>query len=89
MAKVLNIRNRIIGSFLRDRRTREKLTQTKVANSLGYDSSQIVSNWERGVCAPPYEAVKRVMSLYKISKEEYIEIMTTATKAEMEVYLDD
>lgn len=49
-----DVRAATIGKFLRDARVSAGLTQRDVSAKMGYTSAQFVSNWERGVCAPPH-----------------------------------
>ena len=42
-----------IGEVLRKAREKAKMSQTELANKMGYISPQFVSNWERGLCGVP------------------------------------
>jgi transcriptional regulator with XRE-family HTH domain len=49
----LKVRRKNFGLWLRDCRKKAALTQADLANALGYDSSQLISNIERGVSLLP------------------------------------
>lgn len=46
-------RRKVFGRWLRDCRRQARVTQADLAKALGYDSSQIISNIERGVSLLP------------------------------------
>ena len=46
-------RRRVFGQWLRDCRGNAHITQAELAEALGYDSSQLISNIERGVSLLP------------------------------------
>lgn len=46
-------RRRQFGQWLRDCRRQARVTQAELATALGYDSSQLISNIERGVSLLP------------------------------------
>lgn len=69
------LRVKIIGKFLKDKRSKAGLTQHEVALGLEYDTAQFVSNWERGISLPPLVALPRLASMYKVPAKEFIEIM--------------
>lgn len=51
------------------------ISQITVAKALGYNSSQIVSNWERGICLPPFKSLKLLCKLYQISQNEMTKML--------------
>lgn len=51
--KELIDRRRTFGNWIRDCRRSARVTQAELAESLGYDSSQLISNIERGVSLLP------------------------------------
>ncbi len=63
------------GEYLRQKRIKAKLTQGKVALSLGYKTPQFVSNWERGLASPPLDKISRLVQLYKLDPEEIIGLL--------------
>lgn len=62
--------------FLKNRRKELNLTQGQVALQMGFTTAQFVSNWERGLAAPPLHNVKsarKVIKIYKLEVEEYVD----------------
>lgn len=57
------------GKELRQMRESAGLTQTEVAKRFGYTTSQVISNFERGICAPPLGACKKLEKLYQVAPE--------------------
>jgi transcriptional regulator with XRE-family HTH domain len=70
-----DLRRRVVGKFLREKRLRASLTQWDVANHLQYSTAQFISNWERGVSLPPLEALPKLAGLFGIPGREIIEVM--------------
>lgn len=50
-------RRKIFGRWLRDCRKQARITQAELAVALGYDSSQLISNIERGVSLLPSKRI--------------------------------
>ena len=63
------------------------LTQKQVADKLGYDSSQFVSNWERGTSYPPPKAFRIICKLYTLDYNNmshvFIDLMVENYRAEL------
>jgi len=68
-----------LGSYLKKKRSTAGFSQRDVANKLGYTSSQFVSNWERGLAAPPIPTLKKLGSMYRISEKELYEVVLKST----------
>jgi len=51
------------------------LSQRKIAEHLGYMSSQFVSNWERGLCGPPVDRLSEIVDFYGLDRDEVIEFL--------------
>ncbi|HEX7676251.1 MAG TPA: helix-turn-helix transcriptional regulator [Bdellovibrio sp.] len=64
-----------LASFLKDARNKAALSQKDVADHMGYDTPQFISNWERGISAPPVNAIKKLAQLYKISADSLFETL--------------
>lgn len=64
-----------LGKYLRNCRERRKLSQSDVAKELNYSTPQFVSNWERGLSAPPSDTLRTLVGLYEIPKEEITEFL--------------
>lgn len=59
-----------LGLYLRDKRTAAQLTQRDIAKEMGYTSPQFISNWERGLTAPPLMTLKKLIKMYKCDAKE-------------------
>ncbi len=57
------------GQAFKNARSRANLTQKDIADFLGYDSAQLISNIERGLCYPPIKSLKRVSKKYGFNYE--------------------
>jgi transcriptional regulator with XRE-family HTH domain len=66
---------RPVGDYLRKSRTRAGLTQRQVADTLGYSSSQFISNFEAGISVPPLRKLVMLEQLYRIDLHELMEIV--------------
>ncbi len=66
---------RALGEHLQAKRVKVGLSQGSVARKLGYSSPQFVSNFERGLCAPPLNKLKLLVELYDMKGEEVIKLM--------------
>lgn len=65
----------VLGDFLQSKRVKAGLSQGDVATKLGYSSPQFISNFERGLCAPPLNKLKMLVQLYDLSGEEVLKLM--------------
>lgn len=66
------------GTFLRASREKQNLSQKEVSAHLGYNTSQFISNWERGLSEPPVPVIKTLAKLYKIDPEALFEVILQA-----------
>jgi transcriptional regulator with XRE-family HTH domain len=78
-----NPRFRKISQFLKKAREKTGLSQGEVAKNLGYDSCQFISNWERGMAAPPLTVLGRLAKLYNVKGEELFQVMLKDTERQM------
>jgi transcriptional regulator with XRE-family HTH domain len=53
-----------LAKYLKKARLDASLTQNEVAAKFGFSSAQYVSNWERGLAAPPLENLVKLIELY-------------------------
>jgi len=53
-------------NILKEARQKKALTQTEIAKHLGYNTPQFVSNWERGLSAPPIESLKQISEILEL-----------------------
>lgn len=59
-----------VGAYLKEKRINNGLSQKQVSRHLGFSTPQFVSVLERGRAAPPLVVVTKLMSLYKIDRNE-------------------
>jgi len=71
---------RFFGQFLAKKRLEAGLSQGALRKVLGYDSPQFISNWERGLCAPPLKALPDIARALNIPIEEIVEFLTDETE---------
>jgi transcriptional regulator with XRE-family HTH domain len=62
-----------LANFLRESRISQDISQLSIAKKLGYSSAQFVSNWERGLSAPPLSCVVKLAKLLKVSEHTLFE----------------
>lgn len=60
-------RRRQFGLWLRDRRKQARITQAELAKTLNYDSSQLISNIERGVSLLPSKRIPEFATALGVS----------------------
>lgn len=65
----------VLGEYLQDKRVKAGLSQGDVATKLGYSSPQFISNFERGLCAPPLNKLKAIVQLYDLNGDEVLKLM--------------
>jgi transcriptional regulator with XRE-family HTH domain len=64
-----------VGIYLKQKREEKQLTQFQVAKKLGYGSAQFISNMERGVSGVPMRSIKKVIELFDLPAEEFIDLI--------------
>jgi transcriptional regulator with XRE-family HTH domain len=73
-----------LGAYLRQKRIEAGYSQVDLAKILGYTSSQFISNWERGLSAPPEDSLQVLIKLLKLSRETIVYSMVQDYKGEIE-----
>lgn len=58
--------SKVIGKFIKVRRTELGLSQNDLARSLGYNTSQYISNIERGLASIPFAKIQEMSALLKV-----------------------
>ena len=58
--------SKVIGKFIKVRRTELGLSQNDLARSLGYNTSQYISNIERGLASIPFAKIQEMSVLLKV-----------------------
>lgn len=56
--------------FLKNKRLQAVLTQQQASSLLGYQSSQFLSNLERGLSKPPIAVLLKMCKIYSVPEEE-------------------
>ncbi|NCN39611.1 helix-turn-helix transcriptional regulator [bacterium] len=69
-----------IGHYFKQIRLDQGLTQSQLANLLGFKSAQIVSNWERGQCAPPTNSIGELIQHFNLDMNEVLDMITAANR---------
>lgn len=67
--------NKKLGEYLKEKRINANFSQMDLASSLGYSTAQFVSNWERGIAAPPADKFYDIIKLLKMDKEEFVDFL--------------
>jgi transcriptional regulator with XRE-family HTH domain len=62
-----------LGNYLKDKRVAANLTQGQVAETLGLESPQFISNIERGKCAIPMHIMRQLLKKYNMDKNEFLD----------------
>ena len=65
------------------------LSQAELSNLLGYKNGQFISNVERGICAIPLKALKDLVKILEIPKDELVEAMLKDYEETVLNYLDE
>jgi len=70
---MLEFRN--LGQYLKQKRLGLDLTQSELANMLGNVHVQFISNWERGLCAPPNHCFEKLIETLNLSHKKLVKVM--------------
>lgn len=73
-----------LGTFLKQKRIDSGLTQNELATKLGDVHSQFVSNWERGLCAPPSHSFHKLIEVLKVNRQKLVDVMVEDSRATIE-----
>lgn len=76
-----------VGKFLKKARLRAKLSQADVKKILNYQSTQIISDWERGVCAAPHWALPILVKIYGIDIDKFIDLYLSVYEQELRFWV--
>lgn len=72
-----------LGVYLREKRLSAGLTQTELSQSLKVHV-QFVSNWERGLCAPPSHCFHHLIDVLELSRDQVVSAMVSDSKRSIE-----
>ena len=73
-----------LGNYLKIKRVELGLTQKGLAEKLEGVHSQFVSNWERGLCAPPSHSFEDVIRILKLDRKILVEVMLKDSRIQIE-----
>lgn len=68
-----------LGTYLKEKRIETKLTQAEVSEYLKVHP-QYISNWERGICAPPSHCLQHALDLLGADRKKVVELMVLDSK---------
>jgi transcriptional regulator with XRE-family HTH domain len=66
--------SQVIGKFIRARRKELGLSQSDVARTLGYNTSQYISNIERGLASLPFAKLQEISTLLKVDARHLLHL---------------
>lgn len=69
-----------LGNYLAEKRQEAGLSQREVSLALGYSSAQFISNFERGIAAPPLKKMKILSKMYKLPVREVVDLLIDAER---------
>lgn len=72
-----------LGIYLKEKRLSAGLTQTELSQSLKVHV-QFVSNWERGLCAPPSHCFHHLIDVLGLNREQVVNAMVSDSKRAIE-----
>lgn len=72
-----------LGQYLKQKRLDEGFTQTQLSQSLKVHV-QFVSNWERGLCAPPSHCFHKLIDVLRLNREHVVNAMVQDSKRVIE-----
>lgn len=72
-----------LGSYLKEKRVSAGITQSELSQSLKVHV-QFVSNWERGLCAPPSHCFHRLIDVLELNREHIVTAMVLDSKRTIE-----
>ena len=61
-----------VNQIFKDARIDHKVTQMEIAELLGYESAQFVSNWERNLCSAPTKSWAGICGYLRIPIQSII-----------------
>lgn len=72
-----------LGQYLKEKRLSEGFTQTEISQTLKVHV-QFVSNWERGLCAPPSHCFHNLIDLLRLNRDQVVNAMVQDSKRVIE-----
>lgn len=81
--KVKSLDYQNLGNYLKEKRVAAGYTQSEIAEKLKVHV-QFVSNWERGLCAPPSHCFQQTLDILKIDRKKIVAVMLLDSKSAIE-----
>lgn len=72
-----------LGEYLKEKRLSGSFTQIELSEKLKVHV-QFVSNWERGLCAPPGHCFDQLITVLKLNREHLVTAMVADSKLAIE-----
>lgn len=72
-----------LGKYLKEKRIAAGYTQAELAEQLKVHT-QFVSNWERGLCAPPNHCFQKALDVLKADRKKVAEVMVLDSRKVIE-----
>jgi transcriptional regulator with XRE-family HTH domain len=72
-----------IGLLVREYRTKSGMTQLDLAAKLGYESTQFVSLFERGVSKIPFETLGQLIVILGIPEKKILKALVEAYESDI------
>lgn len=69
---------RELGALIREYRVKKELTQLNLAEKLGYDSTQFVSLFERGLSKVPHNVLGQLIIILGIPEKKVLDTLMKA-----------
>jgi transcriptional regulator with XRE-family HTH domain len=66
------------GDFLKMSREAQGLSQRDVSTAMGYNTSQFISNWERGLSLPPIPTLRKLAKVYRVDADTLFNVILEA-----------
>lgn len=68
-----------LGKYLKEKRISSGYTQSELAEKLKVHV-QFVSNWERGICAPPSHCFQQTLDILNADRKKIVSVMLLDSK---------
>ena len=72
--------SKLVGSFIRKRRISLKLTQRQIAEMLGFQTCQFISNIERGIADVPPSRIKDFADVLQVAPSDLASMVSDSMK---------
>ncbi len=68
---------------LKEARLQVGLSQVDLAEKLGYETSQFISDWERGIHAPPIKNLSKICKLLNVNEQKIFDLFIEIAKEKL------